>query len=75
MVHLAFAGPERIYDCRSFAQNNDMGRCRRFADLLLGQGVRHIPRGMWYLSAAHTDGDIEAALEAAEMALPKLDQA
>jgi glutamate-1-semialdehyde 2,1-aminomutase len=75
MVHMAFAGPEPIHDYRSFAQNNDMGRCQRFADLLLDEGVRYIPRGMWYLSMAHTDGDIEAALEAAKLALPGLAQA
>jgi glutamate-1-semialdehyde 2,1-aminomutase len=72
MVHLAFAGPEPIYDYRSFAQNNDMGRCQRLADLLLDQGVRYIPRGMWYLSAAHTDSDIEATLDAARAALTRL---
>ncbi len=73
MVHLAFAGPEPIYDYRSFVQNNDMGRCQRFADLLLDQGVRYIPRGMWYLSTAHSDEDVDVALEAAKLAFSKMD--
>ncbi|MGQ9600653.1 MAG: aspartate aminotransferase family protein [Anaerolineae bacterium] len=72
MFHLAFDDGEPIYDYRSFALHNDMGKCHRFADLLLDHGVRFIPRGMWYLSAAHTDEDIDRTLEAAEAAVRAL---
>ncbi len=72
MFHLAFDDGEPIYDYRSFALHNDMGKGQRFADLLLDHGVRFIPRGMWYLSAAHTDEDVDRTLEAAEAALRRL---
>jgi glutamate-1-semialdehyde 2,1-aminomutase len=71
MFHIAFGDMQPIHDYRSFVQHNDMGQCQRFADLMLDHGVRFIPRGMWYLSAAHTQQDVDFTLEAASTALQK----
>ena len=50
----------------------DAARYARFAELLLSEGIRVIPSGRWYLSAAHGDREVDLALEAADRALSKL---
>jgi len=39
-------------------------RLRRLLDALIARGIRVSTRGTWYLSAAHTDADIERTLAA-----------
>ena len=41
----------------------------RFAELLLGEGVRVIPAGRWYMAAAHTQEHVERTIEAAGVAM------
>jgi glutamate-1-semialdehyde aminotransferase len=41
---------------------------------MLEHGVRLIPAGRWYLSAAHGDEEIDIALQAADRALALLDR-
>ena len=72
MFHLAFTDGESIYDYRSFVEHNDMDKCHRFVEILLDEGVRVIPRGLWYLSTAHTEEGMEFTLEAVKSALRKL---
>jgi len=43
-----------------------------FAAAMLGRGVRVIPGGRWYLSAAHNDGHVARTLEAARGALAEV---
>ena len=63
VLHAGFgAGPATDY--RS-AQAFDVPRYHRFALELLRRGVRVIERGLWYVSTAHTERDIDTALEAA----------
>jgi glutamate-1-semialdehyde 2,1-aminomutase len=40
----------------------DTPRYHRFAAALLERGVRVIERGLWYVSTAHTDADIDETL-------------
>jgi len=40
-----------------------------FVSDIVGRGVRIIPRGNWFLSSAHTAGDVAATLQAVEAAL------
>lgn len=47
----------------------DRGLYSDFALAMLDEGVMVLPDGRWYLSAAHTGGDIDATLEAARRAL------
>ena len=39
---------------------------------MLLEGVRVIERGLWYVSAAHTDDDIAVTLEAADRVLGEI---
>jgi glutamate-1-semialdehyde 2,1-aminomutase len=41
----------------------------RFAAAMLGHGVRLIPGGRWYVTASHTDDDIEQTIRAAGAAM------
>ena len=58
-------------EVRTFADHlrADAAAYARFAEALLRAGVRVIPAGRWYLNAAHTDADVDRALEAADRAL------
>ncbi len=72
MFHLAFTDGGPVRDYRTYLQHVDEEKGHRFADLLLEQGVRCIPRGLWYLSTAHTEEEVEFTLEAARLALQRL---
>jgi glutamate-1-semialdehyde 2,1-aminomutase len=52
----------------------DHARYARFAALMLAEGIRLIPAGRWYLSAAHDDADVDEALAAADRALARLER-
>lgn len=67
--HLSFTELPAIRDYRDFAQHCDKERYSRFCTAMLERGVRLIERGVWYLSAAHTDEQIEKTLQKTEEAL------
>jgi len=71
MFHLAFTSRDSIVDYRVF-QDCDMKAYWRFVEVLLDEGIRVIPRGLWYLSAAHTEEDIKLTLQAVERALDRM---
>lgn len=50
----------------------DGERFADFAGLMLERGVNVLPRGWWFLSAAHDDGDVEATVDAARSAFAAL---
>jgi glutamate-1-semialdehyde 2,1-aminomutase len=60
------AGP--VHDYREYART-DLATQRRFLIALQDRGVRVTSRGTWFMSAAHTDADIEATIAAARSAL------
>lgn len=68
VFNTAFGGPPAIHDYRSYAQT-DRSRQQRFLHALQQRGVRVTSRGTWFLSAAHSDADIDLTLEAATSAL------
>lgn len=47
-----------VRDYRDFAATDRAGMARLHAELLR-RGVNVVPRGLWFLSAAHTDDDID----------------
>ena len=51
----------------------DGAKYARFSEKLLDEGVRTIPAGRWYLTAAHTEADIDRTLEAVDQVLATLD--
>lgn len=71
MFHLAFTSRDSIVDYRTFL-DCDMNAYERFVEFLLDEGVRIIPRGIWYLSAAHTEEDIKLTLEAVDRAIARM---
>jgi glutamate-1-semialdehyde 2,1-aminomutase len=50
----------------------DSTKYAAWAEVMLDEGVRIIPAGRWYLTAAHRDEDVDQALEAAERAFSRL---
>jgi len=62
----AAAGPVRDY--RDYVQRHDAPRWAHLRRCLLEHGVRAIERGLWFLSLAHTEADIDEALARAAAA-------
>ena len=71
MFHTAFTKLERVRQYRDLWQT-DAGLLARFVGGLHDAGVRVIGRGLWYISLAHTDEDIDRAVEAAGRVLREL---
>ena len=65
VFHLAFTERDAIVDYRD-SLDIDQRRNSDFVGAMLDRGLRLLSRGLWYLSAAHTEADIETALAAAE---------
>jgi glutamate-1-semialdehyde 2,1-aminomutase len=67
--HLAFTELPAIKEYRDVAQHCDMQRYADFTLEMLKRGVRLIGRGIWYVSAAHTEEHVEQTLEAVKASL------
>jgi glutamate-1-semialdehyde 2,1-aminomutase len=67
--HTCFAS-HPIYDYASYLKA-DHKRLSIFLAALLEFGVRPTGRGTWFVSTAHTDGDVASTLDAVEQALPR----
>jgi len=72
MFHMGFTAAERITDYRTHASSVDMAKYARFVALMLERGIRLIGRGIWYVSAAHTQQDMTRTLDAASESLRTL---
>jgi glutamate-1-semialdehyde 2,1-aminomutase len=62
-------GPMRDY--RDYARRHDAPRWAHLRRCLLEAGVRVIERGLWFISLAHTEADIDEALSRAETAFAR----
>jgi glutamate-1-semialdehyde 2,1-aminomutase len=71
MFHVGFSDRSRVRDYRD-TLSYDKALYARFAEGMLARGVRLIGRGLWYVSAAHTEEHVEAALEASDAVLGEL---
>jgi glutamate-1-semialdehyde 2,1-aminomutase len=67
--HVSFNEKPPIRDYRDWAANCDKERYNAFTLAMLTSGIRLIGRGLWYVSAAHTEDQIAQTLEAAEKSL------
>jgi glutamate-1-semialdehyde 2,1-aminomutase len=72
--HLSFTEPDfadspYLYDYRDVVRKTDKERYNAFTLAMLERGVRLIGRGIWYVSAAHTEAQIAQTLEVADEAL------
>lgn len=59
-----FTDQESVRDYRDFART-DRQTAARFHAGLLDRGINIVPRGLWLLSTAHTDADIDQTIQAA----------
>ena len=64
IVHTAVDEPADVRTVRDRAAGDPMTHAR-FIEALLGRGVHATPRGLWYVSTAHTDAEIDATVAAA----------
>src|SRR5205085_10844312 len=68
VIQLSFTSRTEFRDYRD-TLDRDQGLYRRFAGALAERGVRTTSRGTFYISAAHSEADIEETLDRAEAAL------
>ena len=73
--HVSFLpeSAEEVVDYRT-AQQTDAAMTRQFWVELQSRGVRVTPEGLWFVSTAHTDKDVEQTLNAVKDALSALSE-
>lgn len=72
MLHTGFTDLNKVKDYRdTFAY--DRAKLGKFIASLHAHGVRVIGRGLWYISAAHTEKDIDHAIETAHKVLRNIE--
>lgn len=64
IVHTAVDEPPHVRTIRD-RTDGDPARHARFIEALLMHGIHATPRGLWYVSTAHTDAEIDTAIAAA----------
>ena len=64
MFHVGFTDLKAVRDARE-AQSYDKKRYAQFAWKMQERGIRLIGRGLWYVSGAHSEAEIDRAIEAA----------
>lgn len=74
MFHTAFTTKPAIRELRDL-WDVDEALLGQFVDGMMDEGVRLINRGLWYVSLAHTDADIDEALAAADRVFARLSAA
>jgi glutamate-1-semialdehyde 2,1-aminomutase len=72
MFWFGFTDGEPIIDYRSHVGHVDAALMGTFTRSLQDKGVRIIGRGLWYVSAAHTEQDIESTLAIADAVMSEL---
>jgi len=71
MLHAGFTNLPAVYDYRDVLAY-DKVKLARFVAGLHDNGIRIIGRGLWYLSGAHTEKDIETALAVSSSVIKQL---
>jgi glutamate-1-semialdehyde 2,1-aminomutase len=71
MFHMGFTDLPSVSDYRD-TLSYDKGKLNKFIAGMHDRGVRIIGRGLWYISAAHTQQDIETALATAAIVFKQL---
>ena len=62
LFSMAFTSLDHISNYRD-CWGNDVSRYRELVAALMARGIRPTERGVWYLSAAHSDDDIDRTLD------------
>ncbi len=68
LFHAGFTALPAVRDYRD-TLSYDKPRYGAFLDAMQRRRIRLIGRGLWYVSAAHTDADVDACIDAAEASL------
>lgn len=71
MFHLFFTRRKKVNHYRDYL-DSDMETYGRFIEYLLYEGILSLNRGIWYVSAAHSDEDIDRTLEAVRKVIKRL---
>lgn len=71
MFHVGFTDRSEVQEYRD-TLSYDKALYGRFAQGMLERGIRLIGRGLWYVSAAHSDEHVATALESASQVLEEL---
>ncbi len=71
MLHTGFTDLKKVSDFRE-VQSYEKGKLGKFVAGMHNEGIRIIGRGLWYISAIHTENDIEKALEKADKVISEL---
>lgn len=71
MFHLFFTHRKSVNHYRDYLES-DMESYERFIEYLLQEGILSLNRGIWYVSAAHSDEDIDKTLGAVRRAIKYL---
>jgi glutamate-1-semialdehyde 2,1-aminomutase len=71
MFHVGFTDLEKVTDYRG-TLSYDKAKYGKFAWELQQRGIRTIGRGLWYISNAHTDADIQRAISTADEVLGEI---
>ena len=71
MVHSGFTDLTQVKDYRDVL-SYDKVKLGKFIAAMHDEGIRIIGRGLWYLSAIHTEKEIDTAIEVADKVLGKL---
>lgn len=71
MFNTSFTDKKEVKDYRD-ALSSDKNKLRSFVAGMQEEHIRIIGRGLWYLSAAHTEADIDIAINAVQKVLANL---
>lgn len=71
MLHTGFTSLDKVKDYRD-TFSYDRAKLREFTVGMQDRGVRVIGRGLWYISIAHTEADIDQAIQTAHEVLSKM---
>ena len=71
MVHVGFGGAAQVNEYRDL-QADDSAHYGEFCERMLAHNIRLIGRGLWYVSAAHTEDDIECGLATVRSVLAEM---
>ena len=71
MLHSGFTDVDAVRNLRD-CTNYDQNRLGDFSYRLLQKGIRVIGRGLWFVSAAHTEEDVRMTLEAVDEVLGEM---
>jgi glutamate-1-semialdehyde 2,1-aminomutase len=71
MFNMAFTDLKEAKDYRD-TLSFDKAKLGKFVAALHDNGIRVIGRGLWYISAAHTEEDIDKAISIADKILTRI---